>query len=153
MSEFTIERVTKKTIPDLFYLLEQLAAYEHLDPPDEEAKARLMRDLLQEHPKLEAYIGRLDEKPIGCITFFFTYSTFIAKSTLFLEDLFVLKEYRGQGFGKKLFEFSRSEAKIRGCGRMDWMVLTWNEPSIRFYEQIGGTRLGWYTYRLEDSQL
>ncbi len=153
MPGFTIERVTEKTIPDLFYLLEQLAAYEHLDPPDEEAKARLIGDLLQEHPKLEAYIGRFEGKPIGCITFFFTYSTFIAKSTLFLEDLFVLKENRGQGFGKKLFEFSRSEAKIRGCGRMDWMVLTWNEPSIRFYEQIGGTRLGWYTYRLEDSQL
>jgi GNAT superfamily N-acetyltransferase len=153
MSEFTIERVSATTIHELFYLLEQLAAYEHLNPLDEEAKTRLTQDILQEHPKIEAYIGRYEEKPIGCITFFFTYSTFIAKSTLFLEDLFVLEEYRGHGFGKKLFEFSRSEAKNRGCGRMDWMVLTWNEPSIRFYEQIGGTRLGWYTYRLEDTQL
>lgn len=153
MSDFFIERVTEKTIPDLFFLLEELASYEHLDPPDEEAKKRFIRDLLQEKPKLEAYIGRRGADPIGCVTFFFTYSTFTARSTLFLEDIFVLKENRGQGYGKRLFDFCRAEAKSRGCGRMDWMVLTWNEPSIQFYEKIGGTRLGWYTYRLEDNQL
>ena len=153
MSDFFIEQVTEKTIPDLFFLLDELAAYEHLDPPDAEAKKRFASDLFQDHPKLEAYIGRKGTEPIGCVTFFFTYSTFNARSTLFLEDLFVLKEQRGLGYGKKLFDFCREEAKKRDCCRMDWMVLTWNEPSIQFYEKIGGTRLGWYTYRLENDQL
>ncbi|MFH0967236.1 MAG: GNAT family N-acetyltransferase [Methanobacteriota archaeon] len=152
MSDFTIEHVTEKSIPDLLYLLEALAAYEELDPPDEEARERLTRDLLLNPPKFEAYIGILGTEPIGCITFYFTYSTFLARSTLFLEDLFILKEYRGQGFGKNLFDFCRNEARIRDCGRMDWMVLTWNNPSIRFYEKIGGTRLGWHTYRLDHEQ-
>ena len=86
---------------------------------------------------------------VGFVTFFFTYSTFLARPTLYLEDLFVLEQYRGQRLGGRLFDFCRNEARIRECGRMDWMVLTWNEPSIQFYEKIGAARLEWYTYRLE----
>lgn len=153
MPEFTIERVTEKTVPEFLYLLARLAEYERLDPPDDDARLRLKADLLQDPPKFEGYIGRLGGEPVGFITFFFTYSTFLARPTLYLEDIFVLEQYRGQGFGKYLFDFCRNEAGIRGCGRMDWMVLTWNEPSIRFYEKIGATRLGWYTYRLDREQL
>lgn len=152
MPDFSIERVDEHTIPEFLYLIGQLARYEDLDPPDEEALLRLRKDILQVPPKFEGYIGRLGKVPVGCITFFFTYSTFLARSTLFLEDLFVLEKYRGKGYGRKLFNFCRNEARVRGCGRMDWMVLTWNEPSIQFYESIGGTRLGWYTYRLEREQ-
>lgn len=153
MSIFSIERVTKDTFPEFFSLLCELAKYEHLDSPDEDARARLQTDLLKESPAIEAYIGRYEKTPVGFATFFFSYSTFLARPTLFLEDIFVLESYRGNGYGKQLFEFCRNEARTRGCGRMDWMVLTWNEPSIRFYEKIGGSRLGWYTYRLEMDQL
>jgi GNAT superfamily N-acetyltransferase len=150
---FSIEQVTEKTFPEFLSLLSKLAHYEHLNPPDEEAQIRLQRDLLATPPLFEAYIGLHNNNPIGFATFFFSYSTFLARQTLFLEDIFVLEEHRGLGYGKKLFDFCRNEARIRGCGRMDWMVLTWNEPSIRFYEKIGGNRLGWYTYRLEQKQL
>jgi len=149
MSNFSIEQVTRDTFPDFFSLLCELARYEHLTPPDEEARSRLLKDLFSTPPKYEAYIGWNDDKPVGFATFFFTYSTFLARPTLFLEDIFVLESYRGHGYGRQLFNYCLNEARTRRCGRMDWMVLTWNEPSIRFYETIGGSRLGWYTYRLE----
>jgi GNAT superfamily N-acetyltransferase len=153
MPEFTIERVTEKTVPDFLVLLEELARYERLDPPDGEARSRLREDLLQDPPKFGAYLGMLGDEPAGFVTFCFTYSTFLARPTLYLEDIFVAERYRHRGFGKRLFGFCRSEARARGCGRMDWMVLTWNEPSIAFYEKTGAARLGWYTYRLERGQL
>jgi GNAT superfamily N-acetyltransferase len=145
--------VTAKTVPDFLYLLGQLAAYEQLDPPDEHARLRLTAEILDARPKFEGYIGRLGDEPAGFITFCFTYSTFLAQPTLFLEDIFVLEQHRKQGLGTRLFSFCRNEARVRGCGRMDWMVLTWNKPSIEFYEKIGATRLGWHTYRLERGQL
>jgi len=153
MPEFSIDRVTEKTVPDFLFLLDSLARYEHLDLPDEHARSRLREEIRSEHPKFEGYLGRLGDEPVGFVTFCFTYSTFVARPTLYLEDLFVREEYRKRGFGARLFAFCQNEAKVRGCGRMDWMVLAWNLPSIQFYEKIGATRLGWYTYRLEGRQL
>ena len=152
MAEFSIERVQEDTFPDFLFLLEKLAEYEHLDPPDAEARVRLKEDAFRPHPAYEGYLARLGTDPIGFVTFFFTYSTFLARPTLFLEDLFILAPFRGRGYGKQLFSFCRNEAKIRGCGRMDWMVLTWNKPSIQFYEEIGAERSGWHSYRLRQDQ-
>ncbi|MBP1929941.1 GNAT superfamily N-acetyltransferase [Methanolinea mesophila] len=153
MPDCTIERLTERTFPDFLFLLERLAEYEHLDPPDEEGRVRLAADAFGDSPRFEGYLCRFNGQPVGYVTFYFTYSTFLARPTLFLEDLFVLEHYRGRGLGGRLFEFCRSEARNRGCGRMDWMVLTWNEPSIRFYEKIGASRLDWYTYRLDREKL
>jgi GNAT superfamily N-acetyltransferase len=153
MNSFYIERVTKNSFQKFFSLLCDLSQYEHIAPPDDDAEKRLELDLLDPNPKFEAYVGFLNDVPIGFVTFFFSYSTFLARPTLFLEDIFVLEPYRGHGYGKLLFDFCRKQAQTKECGRMDWMVLTWNEPSIKFYEQIGGKRLGWYTYRLEKDQL
>jgi GNAT superfamily N-acetyltransferase len=152
MPEFSVERVTEKIFPAFLSLLDQLALYEQLDLPDECARLRLKAEILRDNPKFESYIGRLGDNPIGFVTFCFTYSTFLARPTLYLEDLFVIEEYRKQGFGTRLFAFCQNEARVRGCGRMEWMVLEWNTPSIQLYEKIGATRLGWYTYRLEDKQ-
>jgi GNAT superfamily N-acetyltransferase len=149
MAGFIIERADAENIPELLFLLQQLAQYEDLAGPDEEAQKRLRTDLVDQPPKYEAVIGRLNETPIGCVTFFFTYSTFIAKPVLYIEDLFVLKEYRKRGYGKQLFAFCQKEAVTRGCGRIELRVLTWNESSIRFYEHRGATRLDWHTYRME----
>ena len=153
MPEFSIERVREKTFQEFLNFLDGLAEYEQLDPPDDKARLRLRFDMLQDPPKFEGYIGWLASEPVGFVTFYFTYSTFLAKPTLFLEDLFVPVQYPGRGFGRKLFDFCRNEARIRECGRMDWMVLTWNKPSVKFYEKLGAARLGWYTYRLERDQL
>ncbi|HTY14900.1 MAG TPA: GNAT family N-acetyltransferase [Methanoregulaceae archaeon] len=149
MTEFIIKRVGDETFPDFLFLLEQLAEYEHLDPPDAGARVRLKADIAGNPPKFEGYLGISGDEPVGYVTFYFTYSTFLARSTLFLEDIFVLGRHRGNGFGKRLLEFCRDEALARGCGRIDWMVLAWNDPAVRFYESIGATRLGWHVYRLE----
>jgi GNAT superfamily N-acetyltransferase len=153
MPEISMERVTEKTCAEFFCPLGELARYEHLDPPNEGARLRLKEDLLHDPPKCEAYLARLGDEPVGFVTFCFTYSTFLARPTLFLEDIFVSGQYRNQGFGTLLFNFCRNEARVRGCGRMDWMVLMWNKPSIRFYEKIGAHQLAWHTYRLEGGQL
>jgi len=144
-----IERVGQENFDTFVYLIEKLAEYEKLNPPDEEAKLRLRGDAFSDNPRYEAYLGTIDGKPAGYITFYFTYSTFMAKPTLYLEDIFVLEEYRKRGLGKALFEFCRDVARQRGCSRMDWTVLTWNEPSIEFYENQGAKRQDWYLYRLE----
>jgi GNAT superfamily N-acetyltransferase len=153
MPEISIDRVTEKTFSDFLNLLGELARYEHLDPPDEAARLRLEVDILHDRPKCEAYLGWLGDEPVGFVTFCFTYSTFLARPTLYLEDIFVAGPYRNQGFGTLLFNFCRNEARVRGCGRMDWMVLMWNKPSIRFYEKIGANQLAWHTYRLERGQI
>ena len=147
-NEFIIEKISEKNFNEFIYLLKALANYEKLDPPDEQAQIRLRRDGLSQNPKYEAYLGYVNGKPIGYIIYFFTYSSFLALPTLYLEDIFVLKEYRRKGFGQKLFEFCVKQAQLEGCGRMDWCVLTWNEPAIKFYEKIGASRLDWYFYRL-----
>ena len=153
MPGFVIERVGEQTFQDFLFLLDRLAEYEHLEPPDANARLRLKADMTENPPKFEGYLGRLGDESIGYVTFYFTYSTFLARPTLFLEDIFVLGQHRGRGFGKLLFDFCRNEARARGCGRMDWMVLDSNEPSIRFYETIGANRLSWRMYRLEHDQL
>jgi GNAT superfamily N-acetyltransferase len=153
MPGFVIERVKEQTFQDFLFLLDRLAGYEHLEPPDANARLRLKADMAENPPKFEGYLGRLGDESIGYVTFYFTYSTFLARPTLFLEDIFVLERHRRRGFGKLLFDFCRNEARVRGCGRMDWMVLDWNAPSIRFYEKIGANRLGWHMYRLEREQL
>ena len=152
-SELIFERVSSANFKEFLNLLIDLARYERLDPPGPEEAARLKFDCLSDPPRYEAYLCSLDGKSIGYVTFYFTYSTFLAKPTLFLEDIFVLEEYRNKGIGGMLFDFCHSEAKRRGCGRLDWLVLTWNKDAIRFYEGRGGKRMDWYPYRLELNNL
>ena len=144
-----MERVSCANFDQFLDLLVDLANYERLDPPGPEEAERLRSDCLSDPPRYEAYLCRVDGTTTGYVTFYFTYSTFLAKPTPFLEDIFVLEEYRSRGIGGMLFDFCRSEAKTRGCGRLDWLVLTWNETAIRFYERHGGKRMNWYPYRLE----
>ena len=117
------------------------------------AQKRLQDDCLNESPKFLAYLGYYDGKPVSYITLFFTYSTFLARPTLYLEDIFVLEEYRNKGIGTKLIRFCRNLAREKNCGRMEWMVLTWNTPSIEFYEKCGAKRLDWFVYRLTADEL
>jgi GNAT superfamily N-acetyltransferase len=150
MSNSRVERVSESNIEDLFHLIEALARFERLDPPDQEAKAKLRKHAMDDPPLFSAFLAYFDGRPVGYITYYFTYSTFLARPTLFLEDIFVLEGLRKQGIGAELFRFCAKEALERGCGRMEWSVLTWNENAIRFYESMGGKRMGWYFYRLDE---
>ena len=152
-NEFRIERVNPDNFNIFLNLIEKLAEYEKLSPPDESARLRLKNDAFADKPMYEAYLGFIGDAPAGYITFYYTYSTFEAKPTLYLEDIFVLEEYRGRGLGRGLFEFCRKIARTKGCGRVDWTVLTWNKPSIEFYEKQCGKRQDWYLFRLEGEEI
>lgn len=148
-----IEKVTAASFPDLLQLIDGLAGYEHIDPPDEAARERLFADAFSDPPRYEAYLAMIGDVPAGYVTFYSTYSTFLAQPSFYLEDIFVREEFRHRGIGGELFSFCRKLARERGCGRMDWQVLTWNEPAIRFYERSGGKRLDWYSYRIGREEL
>jgi GNAT superfamily N-acetyltransferase len=143
-----IKKVNAETFDDFLGLIDRLAEYEKLASPDEAAKRRLRRDCLSDKPKYEAFIGKVDGKSISYVIFFFTYSSFLALPTLFLEDIFVLEEYRRQGAGQKMFDFLKETAKREGCGRIEFTVLNWNKSAQEFYGKNKAKRLEWFLYRL-----
>lgn len=148
-----IERLSAENFDDFVSLMKEFAEFENLDPPDESSRLRLKKDGLSENPGFEAYVGKIDGKAIGYITFFTTYSTFRGLPTLFLEDIFVTADARRSGLGQKLFNFYVGLAKKRKCGRAEWCVLDWNKPAIQFYEKNQAERLNWTFYRLEGDRL
>ena len=149
----------RKAIPNdadaILSLVDGLAAYEKLTPPDAAAKKRLIHDIFAERPRMEAYLGEYGGRAVGYAFVFETYSSFLALPTLYLEDLFVLPEFRGNSVGFGLFRAMVEEAHSRGCGRMEWAVLDWNQLAIDFYQRFGAKHLKeWQVYRLarEDMQ-
>jgi len=147
-----IEPISNRNFEEFFHLITKLAEYEHLDPPDKGAKRRLKRDALSRR-YFSAYLGRFEGQAAGYLIYFMTYSSFLAMPTLYIEDIFVLEEFRRKGIGTELFRFCVQKAKENGCGRIEWCVLTWNTPAIRFYEKQGGVRLDWYFYRMTGKQI
>ncbi len=150
----SVRKTEREDADVLLRLIVALADYEKLAPPTEDAQRRLVRDLFAKRPRVESMLAELDGVPVGYTFFFETYSTFLALPTLFLEDLFVLPEYRGKGAGSALFRAMAELAHTRGCGRMEWTVLDWNQPSIDFYERFGAKRSSeWLPYRLTREEL
>jgi GNAT superfamily N-acetyltransferase len=133
----------------LLGLIDALADYEHLPRPEAEARRRLVEDGFGEPPRFQALILEADGRPVGYAIYFFTYSTFLARPTLYLEDVFMLPDERHRGHGTALMRHLARLALDAGCGRFEWQVLDWNEPSIRFYERLGAARMReWLPYRL-----
>jgi GNAT superfamily N-acetyltransferase len=138
----------------LLDLIDALADYEKLPRPDPAARNRLRRDGFGDRPLFRAYLGELDGVPVAYAITYHTYSSFLALPTLYLEDLFVLPRARGKGLGGAMFRHLAAEAVAQGCGRMEWVVLDWNQNAIDFYERLGARRLNeWYTYRLTRERL
>lgn len=134
-------------------LILALAEYEKLTPPDAAAQERLIRDAFAARPRFEILVADFDGKLIGYAFFFETYSTFRALPTLYLEDLFVLSDYRKQRAGYHLFMRLVEEADTRGCGRLDFQVLDWNQLARDFYHRLGVQYLeNWCPYRLDREQ-
>ena len=133
----------------LLDLVDALADYEQLPRPDAAARDRLVADGFGDRPRFTLLMADADGGPVGYALFFETYSSFLARPTLYLEDLFVLPAYRGRGLGLALFRAVAAEALRRGAGRLEWAVLTWNEPAIDFYRALGGASLDdWRTFRI-----
>jgi GNAT superfamily N-acetyltransferase len=150
-----IRRTRRSDLPALLRLIDALADYERLARPDAAARKRLLHDgFLAKPRRFQSYLIELAGEPVGYAIVFFTYSSFLARPTLYLEDVFVLPEHRGKGIGRALMRMLAREALRRGCARMEWMVLTWNEPAIRFYKRLGAHRLDdWALYRFNQEDL
>jgi GNAT superfamily N-acetyltransferase len=142
--------LTEDRFDDFIALINALADYERLSPPDAAAIQRLRRDAFGPQPRFEAALA-VDEnsRAVGYATWFHTYSTFLAKPTMYLEDLFVLEESRKGGAGSMLFEHVRTLGAHRGCGRMEWHVLDWNTLAREFYRRRQATWMkDWLLYRI-----
>ena len=150
----TIRPGTRRDVPVIVRLIRGLAAYEHLAHEVQATAARVRRHGFGRPRYFETLIAERDGGAVGFALYFFTYSTFLARPTLYLEDLFVLPAERGRGSGKALLQALARTAKRRGCGRMEWAVLDWNTPSIRFYESLGAKlRKDWVLTRLTGEPL
>ena len=143
-----IKEVDAENFDAFLGLIDKLAEYEKLVPPNEEAKRRLRSDGLSDKPKYDAIVGKVGDKYVSYVIFFFTYSSFLALPTLFIEDIFVLEGYRRQGVGKRMFDYLKEIAKYEGCGRIEFTVLKWNKLAQEFYEKNGSKQLEWYLYRV-----
>ncbi|MEO6876669.1 MAG: GNAT family N-acetyltransferase [Opitutaceae bacterium] len=137
-------------LPVILGFIRGLAAYEKLLPEVEATEEKLAATLFGANPVAECILAFTDETvPAGFAVFFTNYSTFLAQPGLYLEDLFVRPEFRGRGIGKALLLHLAHLANQRGCGRMEWSVLDWNQPAIDFYESLGAQRKSeWTTCRL-----
>ena len=135
-------------------LIRGLARYERLERQCMVAPPAIRRHGFGRTRYFETLICRRGRRPIGLALYFFTYSTFLAQPTLYLEDLFVVPEERGRGAGRALLKALARIAVRRRCGRMEWAVLDWNTPSIRFYKRLGaGLRKEWILTRLTGAPL
>jgi len=142
----SVRRATSADVEAILQLMDELADYESLERPTVEAKKRLAADMGK---RFDAWIAQVDGKSAGYAFVFETYSSFLALPTLYLEDLFVLPEYRSRKVGLALFTEMLEEAKRRGCGRMEWTVLDWNELAINFYKRAGAEHMkAWHHYRI-----
>lgn len=147
--EIRIVRAQREDGEVLLSLLDALADFEKLQKPTGEARTRLIEHGFGDKPKFETWLAKIDGKAVAYALTFETYSSFLALPTLYLEDLFVLPEYRKKKVGYALFTHLVAEAQRRGCGRMEWAVLDWNVNAIQFYEKLGARFLrDWKVYRL-----
>ncbi len=152
--DFCLRSPTPDDVPAIFALIQALAEYENLSHAVTGTIEALKLDLFSDRPKIEAVVAEVDTQIVGFALFFQNYSTFLTKSGIYLEDIFVLPEYRGAGIGKALLKYLANLAIDRGCGRLEWSVLDWNQPAISFYEAIGAKILpDWRICRLTGEDL
>ncbi len=154
MSGLAIRPATRADLPLIAALVRELAEYERLSHEVRFDEARLGEHLFGQRPAAEALIGDLDGAGQGFALFFPTFSTFEGEPGLWLEDLFVRPGARGRGLGKALLLHLARLAGTRGCARLEWSVLDWNEPSIRFYRGLGARAMDqWRIMRVEGETL
>ncbi len=153
-SPCTIRFARPDDVPTIFGLIEGLAEYERLSHEVTATEEALRDHLFGERRYCEVLMAEADGRAVGFALFFHNYSTFLTKPGIYLEDLFVLPEERGRGYGKALLSCLARVAVERGCGRLEWSVLDWNEPSIEFYRALGAVPMDeWTVYRVTGDAL
>ena len=153
MSEIIIRTAVPGDEDIIFSFIRELAEYEHMEK-DVNATAAVLRENLFERRGAEALVCYLDGRAVGYALFFGSFSTFLARCGIYIEDLYVTPSARGKGCGKALISKVAAIAKERGCARLEWSCLDWNQPSIDFYLSLGAKPLdGWTQYRLTDRDI
>src|SRR5712691_2842048 len=146
---FTIRPATIVDVPIILQLIRDLATYERAPSEVAATEEQLVDVLFGERPVAEVVLAFEDRSPVGFAVFFHNFSTWLGRPGLYLEDLFVKPEVRGKGYGRALLVYLAKIARDRGCGRMEWAVLDWNEPAIEFYRKLGAKPMDeWTVFRL-----
>ena len=153
LNNFLIRYAEKSDIKQILQFIKELADYEKLSD-EVVATEELLNEWLFEKKKAEVIIGELDGQPVAHALFFHNFSTFLGKAGLYIEDLYVKPDSRGKGFGKTMLKHLAKIAVERGCGRLEWICLDWNKPSIDFYLSIGAEPLDeWTVFRVAGNTL
>ncbi|WP_252225444.1 GNAT family N-acetyltransferase [Clostridium sp. ZBS2] len=143
------KKTTEEDIPAILEFIKKIAVYEKM-LDEVVATEEILRESIFENNRAHALIIEFNNKVIGYIIYFFNFSTFIGRAGLYLEDIYIDPEYRGNGIGKEAFETLVHIAKEEKCERMEWVCLDWNESSLNFYESIGAKQMNeWIIHRLD----
>jgi ribosomal protein S18 acetylase RimI-like enzyme len=145
----SIRKAQRKDSQDILRLINELAEFEKLQPPDKDANNRLIKHAFGKNPLFDLLIAKIGKKTVGYALYFFTYSSFLARKSLYLEDIYVSRETRNIGAGALLFKELVKIAGNNKCGRIEWCVLRWNKKAINFYKKFGAKELKeWKYYRI-----
>jgi len=154
MSGVAIRAAVPGDVPLILTFIRELAAYEKLAHEVVATEASLDSTLFGPNPRAEVLIAEVDGAPAGLALFFHNYSTFLGRAGIYLEDLYVREAFRGRGAGRLLLTRLAAVAVERGCARLDWAVLDWNEPAIAFYRKLGAVpKDEWTVFRLSGAGL
>ncbi|MGH8461983.1 MAG: GNAT family N-acetyltransferase [Stenotrophobium sp.] len=150
----TVRAAVAADVPLILSLIRELADYEKLSHEVVASEAALRRDLFGAHPAAQVLIAEWDGAPAGFALFFTNYSTFLARPGIYLEDLYVRATLRGRGIGQALLSRVAALALARGCGRLEWSVLDWNAPALKFYAALGARAMNqWTIHRVTGDDL
>ena len=152
--DIRVAAATPDDVPAILSLIQGLGEYERLAHEVVATEERLRETLFGDNPAAEVLMATVGGEPVGFALFFRSYSTFLARSGIYLEDLFVRPAWRGRGVGRRLLAQVARLAVERGCGRLEWAVLDWNEDALRFYRRLGAVPLSdWTVHRVSGSAL
>ncbi len=154
MGEVSVRAASEGDVPQILAFINELAEYERLSHEVVATEEALREHLFGDRPVAEVMIAEEGGDPAGFALFFHSFSTFLGRPGIYLEDLYVRPEFRGKGMGRALLVHLARLAAERGCGRLEWSVLDWNEPAIGFYRGIGASPVGgWTVYRVSGEAL
>jgi GNAT superfamily N-acetyltransferase len=154
VADFQIRPARVEDVPIILQLIRDLATYERAPNEVTATEERLVEVLFGERPAAEVLLAFERESPVGFAVYFYNFSTWLGRPGLYLEDLFVKPEKRGKGYGRALLVELAKIARDRGCGRMEWAVLNWNEPAIKFYQTLGAKPMNeWTVFRLTSEEI
>ena len=149
-----IRAANREDVTLILQLIRDLAEYERAPNDVTATEEQLVDVLFGERPSAEVALAFEGTNPVGFAVFFHNFSTWLGRPGLYLEDLFVKPEFRGKGYGRALLVHLAKIARDRGCGRMEWAVLDWNEPAIKFYRALGATPMDeWTVFRLKRDEI